>query len=461
MLAAVAALALAGAGCGRSPASARGYSRPLPAKAWALSADVTPPAGGVGILRLGRGTRRIAHAEHVEAVGTGGRFAVSAGTRVGGLLVTLRADRGLLLLHRLAELQSRVPPGGFLLGTDARNRLHLDAGFWTRGFLAGALWRASALGVSPGLFRRWALARTRANLGAEGWRTHDLGFLYGESSLAAWQRTGWRPGRASALRAARGLRAVLASNPGAGTLPTRPKLPSRTEADTIVDSLMNLPLLVWDARVRHDARARAAAARAARGVARLLVRPDGGTTQSVHLDRRTGRVLFRETHQGLRADSTWARGQGWALYGLTVAAGELQARGLRARAEAVAGFVRRRLPASGIPRWDYDAPAGALPDTSAGAVSAAGLYRLAELCASGRAGRCAHPGWWAPLAHRMLAAILARASTRPPLGFIPDGVGTHGKTAWDDRAELSYALDYTVEAVGRQRAWLQRHGTAR
>jgi unsaturated chondroitin disaccharide hydrolase len=231
-------------------------------------------------------------------------------------------------------------------------------------------------------------------------------------------------------------------------------------ADTIIDSLMNLPLLFWAAHATHDSKLRAAAARSARGVAALLVRPDGSTYQSVHLDRRTGRVLLRDTHQGLSARSTWARGQGWAVYGLTAAAAELRDPRLRAKAELAAGYVRRHLPADGVPRWDYDAKAGAERDTSAGGVTAAGLYRLASLCAGRAAGRCAHPGWWAPLAGRMLAGVLARASTRPPLGFIPDGVGTHGGAAWDDHAELAYALDYTLEAVGRERSWRRRHGTA-
>ena len=46
----------------------------------------------------------------------------------------------------------------------------------------------------------------------------------------------------------------------------------------------------------------------------------------------------------------------------------------------MADYVAQRLPADGVPLWDYDLPAGEPPyrDTSAGAVTAAGLYILAQ-----------------------------------------------------------------------------------
>jgi hypothetical protein len=203
-----------------APGAARALSRPLPARAWALSVDVRPALHTTARIRVGSAVRRVTRLTHVEAVGSGGRLEIPANARAAHVLVTPRADRGLLLLHRLAELQYRIPPRGFLVGSDAANRLHLDPGFWTRGLFAGALWRASALGVDAGLFRTWALARTRANFGAESRPTHDLGFMYGESSLAAWQRAGW------AARARCGRRASCApSSPrtrGEGRCPPGP-----------------------------------------------------------------------------------------------------------------------------------------------------------------------------------------------------------------------------------------------
>ena len=357
------------------------------------------------------------------------------------------------LLHRVAALQRSVPEKGAYVGTDARGHVHMRRVYWTSGFLAGSLWQAASLRRGPDRFGRWALSRTYANFGRERADTHDLGFLYELSSVTAYRRLcrtrGTRRGRRcrvlrrSGLRAARRMLVLAATNRAAGTIPTR----GRTrEADTIVDSLMNLPLLYWAARQTSDPRFRRVAARHVAGVARVLIRPDGSTFQSVHFDRTSGRVLRRHTHQGLSRSSTWARGQGWAVYGLTTSAAALRDPAVLADAERTAGWVGDHLPASGVPRWDYSAGPSAATDVSAGAVTAAGLYRLAALC---RRRRCAQPGRWRPLADRMLRGVLRHVSRT---GYLGGGVGTYGRgPTWDDDAEMVYAVYYTLEALNLRR----------
>ena len=66
----------------------------------------------------------------------------------------------------------------------------------------------------------------------------------------------------------------------------------------------------------------------ARVIAAVLVRRDGSTAQSANFDRAIGRLVSFDTHQGLSNRSTWARGEGWALYGFSVAALELRDRAL-------------------------------------------------------------------------------------------------------------------------------------
>jgi hypothetical protein len=152
------------------------------------------------------------------------------------------------------------------------------------------------------------------------------------------------------------------------------------------------------------------------------------------------------THQGISASSTWARGQAWAVYGFTTSAAALRDPALLRTAERTAGYVASHLPASGVPRYDYDAPEGAPLDTSAGVITAAGLFRLHRLCAQW-AGACERPADWAPLARRMLNASLEHVSQDPPLGYFGDQAYTVGGAAWDDRAELAWGLFYAVEAV--------------
>jgi unsaturated chondroitin disaccharide hydrolase len=374
---------------------------------------------------------------------------------VAALIISSGADRGALLLHRVAELHARVRLGRFPLGATLGDRIQYARRYWTNGFWAGALWQAAALAPSAGsgraMFERWALAATVAHFGFERTPTHDLGFMYGESSLAAWRALCRRssPGRAavcrrlkrSVLAAADELVALERSNARAGTIPTNP-----TSGNTIIDSMMNIGILPWASRVTGNPVFSRVALRHARVVASLLVRPDGSTAQSVNFDRATGRVLFVSTHQGLSAASTWSRGQGWAVYGFAQAALQLHSVALLRVALRAAGYVARALPAGGIPRWDYDAPAGAPIDVSAGVITAAGLMHLVAACHA-LPGVCGGSRRWVALARRMLRASLRRASPHPPLGLLRDQVlNERGRGCWCDGGELIFGVTYGLEA---------------
>jgi Glycosyl Hydrolase Family 88 len=487
-------------------AGGRPFTRPLP-QDWAISLDVrfdSPRAalslglGSTAALIFGGG----AGWHHVEAVrgelnvdgrrsslGAGPARSVAlraehGGVLVRGLLISSTEDPGSLLLQRLAELHSRLAAGAFPVGADLGDRLHIDSTYWTSGFWPGALWQAAELapGTGAAMFEQWALTATLAHLGGERADTHDVGFEYGESSLAGWEALcGGRAGgsaaaraaaananygdlvptsrtnspkfvcgrlKQSALAAAGELVALERSNARAGTVPTNSQ---GRVADTIVDSMMNIAILPWATSVTGDPTYARVALRHAQTIAQLLVRPDGSTAQAVNFDRATGRVLSIGTHQGLSASSTWSRGQGWAVYGFSVAAEELHSRSLLRVALRTAAYVQRHLPAGGIPRWDYDAPAGAPVDVSAGVITAAGLFHLVSACRS-LPGVCENTARWVSLGRRMLAASLARAYARPPLGFLPDQVlNEHGRGCWCNGGELIFGVTYALEGLNLER----------
>ena len=374
--------------------------------------------------------------------------------QVDALIATAAADGGLVLPHRLAELHARIPAGQFPVGATVGGRIVYSSTYWTSGFWPGALWQAAALAPGGGLFARWALRATLEHLGQERADTHDVGFMYGESSLAAWQALcRGRSGAASAscallkrsvLSAADELLALAATNPGAGAIPTNA---TSRQADTIVDSMMNIAILPWASRVTGNPAYARLASHQAQLVERLLVRSDGSTAQAVNFDRATGRVLAIGTHQGLSNSSTWSRGEGWAVYGFAQAAVDLHDRGLLRVALRAANFVASHLPAGAIPLWDYAAAAGA-PDVSAGVITAAGLLHLASACRD-LAGVCSRaPGRWVALGRRMLAAALGRASDQPPLGFLGSQVlDEHRRGCWCDGGELIFGLTYALEGL--------------
>jgi len=457
------------------------FVRPLPLH-WAVSLDVRLQRGsGVGLqigpVGAGFASSSPTQWQHLELTpghetldghpiafrGSGASNltieAIQGRVQIRALLITSSDDPGALLLQRLAELHARLRLGQFPVGADLGNHLHIDSTYWTSGFWPGALWQAAAFVRGPGgaTFERWALPATLVHFGQERADTHDVGFMYGESSLAAWDALcqGTRPPadlcdrlRRSVLAAAGELLALEATNRRAGTIPTTA---TSGQADTIIDSMMNIAILPWASRVTGNPVYARVASRHAHVVARLLVRADGSTAQAVNFDRATGRVISIGTHQGLSNETTWSRGQGWAVYGFAVAALELHDRALLRVALRAAGYVQRHLPRGAVPRWDYDAPAGAPIDVSAGVITAAGLLHLADAC-NALAGVCARPNQWVALARRMLSAALARAYTSPPLGFFPDQVlNEHGRGCWCNGGELIFGLTYALEALNLER----------
>jgi len=393
------------------------------------------------------------------------RVAVTRGrAQLSAVITSPASEPAALLFDRLAELHARAPADRFPTGATVGDRLYYDPG-WTSGFYAGALWQAAALEPAGGMFARWATQATIDHFGMERAPTHDVGFMYGQSSLNAWRALCGRGGtggraspalcarlRTSVVSAASELLALAATNPGSGTIPTDPTSP---EGETIVDSMMNIAILPWATSFTGSASYSRLARHQANVIAALLVRRNGSTAQSANFDRATGKLLSVTTHQGLSNRSTWSRGQGWALYGFAVAAIELHDRGFLRVASRVAAYVAAHLPAGGVPRWDYDAPAGAPVDVSAGVITAAGLLHLAAACRQLGGLECdaASEARWVALARRMLTAALGGyASARPPLGLLRSQIeDEHFHGCWCNSGELIYGLSYALEAMKLQR----------
>ncbi len=111
-------------------------------------------------------------------------------------------------------------------------------------------------------------------------------------------------------------------------------------------------------------------------------RPDYTTWHVVDYDPASGKVLAKKTHQGLSDDSAWARGQAWGLYGFTMMYRETGETAYLKQAEGIAKMLLERLPADGIPVWDFDAPEDDVRDSSAGAIMASAFVELASLTKS-------------------------------------------------------------------------------
>ena len=260
-----------------------------------------------------------------------------------------------------------------------------DGWGWTDGFWPGLLWLAHETTEDP----MWAdlagrsLHRFKERLAAHETHTHDMGFLYTLSAVAAHSINKDPEAREMALAASRSLAARF--NPFGKFIRAWNDRPGDTEAarierrgKAIIDTMMNLPLLWWASRETGNEMFSEVAHAHALTTRQHFLRDDGSTYHTFNFDPVTGKPLGGRTHQGYADESCWSRGQAWALYGYSLAYTWTGAHEYLDTARLLAEYWLQRSPERGIPPWDFDAPGEAAPDTSAAAIAACGLQELAR-----------------------------------------------------------------------------------
>ncbi|HEY0946857.1 MAG TPA: hypothetical protein VGD81_16370 [Opitutaceae bacterium] len=223
----------------------------------------------------------------------------------------------------------------------------------------------------------------------------------------------------------------------------------------IIDNMMNLELLTWAAREGGVPEFHDIAVAHASTTLRHHFRADSSCCHVVDYDVSTGEVRGRFTHQGLADDSSWARGQAWALYGYTMMFRETRVPAYLAQAVRIAEFILNHptLPADKVPYWDFDAPAAPETprDSSAAAIICAGLLELTEFVPSEAADR------YRAVAHQQLR-VLASAEYRAELAengcFLLKHATGHMPHKSEVDAPLNYGDYYFLEALLRTRRQL-------
>jgi unsaturated chondroitin disaccharide hydrolase len=261
-------------------------------------------------------------------------------------------------------------------------------GYWTSGFFPGSLWLSYEATGDPDLRLQ---AETR-QAGIEAQKLditgNDQGFKVLGSFGNAARLTGSDAYRRVVLRAADSLasrfRPVVGATRSWGSGPS-------PDFTVIVDNLMNLELLFWASKHGGDPALYGMALSHALRTMRNHVRRDGSTYHVVDYSPATGLVKRRRTRQGYARDSTWSRGQAWAVYGFTMAYRETGDPRLLETARRTADWFITHLPPDRVPYWDFDAPGipNAPRDSSAAAIAASALLELAALEPdAARAARC-------------------------------------------------------------------------
>lgn len=250
-------------------------------------------------------------------------------------------------------------------------------GRWTAGHWIGIIWLAYLHAGDADLrdaAYRWA---ERLEPRKHDTTTHDMGFLFYPSFVRGYRITGDRYFRDVAIEAAHAL-ASRFHTPGNYIQAWDESEDPVHRGRTIVDTVMNLPLLLWAADEENEPALAEIAVAVAETTARYHVREDGSTFHVVDFDPTTGLPVHRGTHQGLADGSCWTRGQAWAIYGFSRLARMAQRRDLQDVARRLADFYVAHLPHNTVPPWDFAAAGPNEPrDAAAGAIAADGLLDLA------------------------------------------------------------------------------------
>jgi unsaturated chondroitin disaccharide hydrolase len=180
---------------------------------------------------------------------------------------------------------------------------------------------------------------------------------------------------------------------------------------TIVDSLMNMPLLYWASETTGDSRYATAAHRHACQLAAHALRPDGTTFHTYYFDTETGAPRFGNTSQGYSDTSCWARGQAWAVYGFALNYASTRDEALLRAALAATDRFLAHLPSDRVSCWDlvFGDCDGQERDSSAAAIATCGLLELVKCLPPG-----AQRSHYQAAAETMLASLIANYAGHAP-----------------------------------------------
>lgn len=258
---------------------------------------------------------------------------------------------------------------------------------WTPGFFPGSLWYIYEHSADTALKAqaiRWTEQLEPLKFFTEH---HDLGFMMYCSYGNAYRLTGKAQYKENLIQAARSLSTRF--DPTVGCIKSWNNFRSWHgnkvyQYPVIIDNVMNLELLFFATRVSGDSSFYRTAIAHADNTLKHQFRKDYSSYHVVCYDPVSGAVEGRETAQGLADNSTWARGQAWAIYGYTMIYRETgDPRYLKAAKGMADYFINHKnLPADKIPYWDLNmGQEGYKPGVNSYALKDTGTYRDASAAA--------------------------------------------------------------------------------
>ena len=252
--------------------------------------------------------------------------------------------------------------------------------WWTNGFWGGMMWLMyEATGNEE--YRKTA-ERSEALLDNAIFQYkrlhHDVGFMWHLTSGANYRLTGNEASGVRNYYAATSLFSrynisgdyIRAWNDGK----------MDTAGFSIIDCMMNLPLLYWASKEISDDRFKKIAMRHADMVLRDHIRPDGSVNHIVNHETEKVGIKNILGGQGYSPTSCWSRGLAWAVYGCVISyvhTGKEEY--LEAAKKTAVYFVTNCKKTNYLPVIDFCAPdTPVYYDSTAGVCAACGLLEIAK-----------------------------------------------------------------------------------
>lgn len=210
---------------------------------------------------------------------------------------------------------------------------------------------------------------------------HDVGFVFSPSCVAQYMITGNEEAKKAALEAAKYFFENSYSQKGKFIIRAFEVWDDGVGCRTMMDSLMNAPLLFWAGGQTGNEDYIKAALDHNYTTCNLLIRADGSSFHHYQFDPKTAMPVKGITFQGNSDDSCWARGQSWGIYGFPIAYSYTNDEKIKDTHKSVAEFMLNHLNEDNVPYWDYDFISGddQPRDSSAGAISSCGFHEMARL----------------------------------------------------------------------------------
>ena len=249
---------------------------------------------------------------------------------------------------------------------------------WVSGFFPGNLWQIFELTKDDRYLQRakqWTAFVEKEKFNN---KTHDMGFKVFCSFGQGLKHYDNQTYKEIIVKSAQTL--ITRFDKNVGSIRSWDFNKDKWNFPVIIDNMMNLELLFEATKMTKDSTYHKIAITHANTTLKNHFRDNNSTWHVLDYNPANGDVNMRVTHQGINDDSSWARGQGWAIYGFTMAYRYTKNKKYLEQAKATAAFFtnHKNMPEDGIPYWDFDAPN--IPneprDASAAAIVASALIEL-------------------------------------------------------------------------------------